>query len=57
MVPARVERTPTAPDIFVTTTSKIKPVKFVTFKSGLINRASIVPPAIIKDRFCDNNHT
>ena len=57
IVPARVESAPTAPETFVNITSRMKALKFVSFKAENTNNAITVPPATMKDRFCDINQS
>lgn len=56
MVPARLERTATAPDKLVKMTSTAKSRKLVDFKPWHISSEDTVPPANMKERFCVNNH-
>lgn len=51
MVPARVESTATAPEMLVSTTSKMNAVKFVDFNVENFTNTITVPPAIMKERF------
>lgn len=56
MVPARLERTATAPDKLVKKTSTANSRKLVDFKSWYVSSEDTVPPASMKERFCVNNH-
>lgn len=55
MVPARVDITPTAPEILVSITNKTNAMKFVDFKLEKNNNVITETPATIKERFWVTN--
>lgn len=57
MVPANVESTPTAPEMFVNITRAMNATIFVNFRLGNTSKATTAPPAIMKERFWVTNHS
>lgn len=51
MVPARVERTPIAPEMLVKSTSAVKAVKFVDLMLENATNTFTETPAMMKDKF------
>lgn len=55
IVPASVDRMPTAPEKFTSMTSDTNAAKFFDFKSEWMSSSITVPPAIRKEKFWVNS--